>query len=140
MYGTWQLGQIAVERYALRHNAFAAALKAADPSIRLIAVGAPGEWDQVALDRCGAQSDYWSAHHYHLRHRRLPFSEADRRGYKADFPTYSAGLAEGLQALVDPFTEWKKRNPGPLPLADVQRHQCLGHRFTGVTIDRVLQT
>ena len=32
------------------------------------------------------------------------------------------------------------RGAAPLPLADVQRHQCLGHRFTGVTIDRVLQT
>ena len=32
------------------------------------------------------------------------------------------------------------RGAAPLLLADVQRHQCLGHRFTGVTIDRVLQT
>lgn len=117
MYGDWQLGQIAVERYSLRHNAFAAALKAADPSIRLIAVGAPGEWDQVALNRSAGQSDLWSAHHYHLRHRRLPFTEQDRREYEAEFPAYSAGLAEGLQSLIDPFIAWKARNPGPLTLA-----------------------
>src|SRR5207302_843072 len=66
MYGDWQLGQIAVQRYALRHNAFAAALRAVDPSLRLVGVGAPGEWDRVALDACGSQSDMWSAHFYCL--------------------------------------------------------------------------
>jgi len=117
MYGDWQLGQIAVPRYALRHNAFAAALRAVDPSVRLVAVGAPGEWDRVALDACGSQSDMWSAHFYHLRQRRLPFSEEDRRLYQQQFAVYSAGLARGLEALIDPFVEWKTRNPGPLTLA-----------------------
>jgi alpha-L-arabinofuranosidase len=117
MYGDWQLGQIAVERYALRHNAFAAALKAVDPSLQLVAVGAPGEWDGVALDRCGCQSEMWSAHFYHLRKRRLPFSDEDRRLYYQQFATYSAGLARGLESLIDPFAEWKARHPGSLTLA-----------------------
>jgi alpha-L-arabinofuranosidase len=117
MYGYWQLGQIAVERYAMRHNAFAAALKAADPSIDLVAVGAPGEWDAVALEKCGAQSDFWSGHFYHERHRRLPFSAEDRRGYREGFAEYSAGLAKGLSGLIEPFAAWKQRNPGPLTIA-----------------------
>jgi alpha-L-arabinofuranosidase len=117
MYGYWQLGQIAVERYAMRHNAFAAAMKAVDARIELIAVGAPGEWDAVALERCAAQSEFWSAHFYHERHRRLPFSERDRHGYYEGFANYSAGLAKGLSALIEPFAAWKQRNPGPITLA-----------------------
>ncbi len=34
----------------------------------------------------------------------------------------------------------RTRHTSPLPLADVQPHHCLGHRFTGVTIDGVLQS
>jgi alpha-N-arabinofuranosidase len=117
MYGDWQLGQIAVQRYAIRHNAFAAALKTVDPSIQLVAVGAPGEWDQVALDHCASQSDMWSGHFYHLRKRRLPFSEADQRLYRKKFAVYSAGLARGLEEIIDPFVAWKEQHPGPLVLA-----------------------
>jgi alpha-N-arabinofuranosidase len=40
MYGFWQIGHTALRYYALKHNAFAAAMRKADPSITLIASGA----------------------------------------------------------------------------------------------------
>lgn len=105
----------------------------------------------VALERCGRQSDLWSAHHYHLRRRRLPFSEKDQRGYRRLFASYSAGLARGLEDLIEPFREWKARNPGPLTIAidewgivrdwnpspdgfgvaKSERFYCLGDAITG---------
>jgi len=40
VYGEWQLGHLYVDQYALKHNAFAEAMKKADPTITLIASGA----------------------------------------------------------------------------------------------------
>jgi alpha-N-arabinofuranosidase len=40
MYGFWQIGHTALRYYVLKHNAFARAMRKADPSITLIACGA----------------------------------------------------------------------------------------------------
>ena len=49
MYGDWQLGNVPVERYALRHNSFVEAMKAESPGAKFIAVGAPGPWNNLML-------------------------------------------------------------------------------------------
>ena len=38
MFGGWQLGNVSVQQYALRHNAFVRAMRKIDPSIRVVAV------------------------------------------------------------------------------------------------------
>lgn len=64
MYGDWQLGHIPVEEYAKKHNEFAEKMRAMDPSIKLVAVGNVGRWDEVMLSRCAEHMDYLSEHFY----------------------------------------------------------------------------
>ncbi len=64
MYGNWQLGHVPVEQYVKRHNEFAEKMRAADPSIKLIAVGNVGRWDEAMLSNCADHMDYLSEHFY----------------------------------------------------------------------------
>jgi alpha-N-arabinofuranosidase len=103
MYGGWQLGNVPVERYALRHNAFVDAMKAVDPSIKTIAVGNPGKWNDVILPACAGHMDLLSGHHYTERKFRLPMSADDARKYEEDFLAYSGRVTEGLRGIVTDF-------------------------------------
>lgn len=103
MYGDWQLGNVPAERYAYRHNAFAASMRAEDPRIKIIAVGAPGRWNDVLLGTCAASMDLLSGHHYSGRGFRLPMSDDDAARYAERFPSYSASVAEGVRGLVNDF-------------------------------------
>ena len=40
MYGSWQLGHMSLAHYAIKHNMFAEAMRAVDPTIKIIASGA----------------------------------------------------------------------------------------------------
>ncbi|MCX7016474.1 MAG: hypothetical protein NTW86_28605 [Candidatus Sumerlaeota bacterium] len=51
LYGGWQIGHVTADQYAPRYDAFARAMWARDPSIRLLANGNTVEWDRtVARD------------------------------------------------------------------------------------------
>ncbi len=105
MYGDWQLGNVPVERYANRHNAFATAMRAEDPKIKIIAVGTPGPWNDAILPQCAANMDLLSAHHYSGRGLRLPMSDDDTKKYAEGFRSYSASVAEGIRRLVNDFRQ-----------------------------------
>ena len=64
MYGSWQLGHMPVQDYVLKHNRFAAAMRAKDPSIKLVAVGAVGEWSERMLAASRNAMDAISEHFY----------------------------------------------------------------------------
>ncbi len=64
MYGDWQLGHIPLEEYVKRHNEFADTMRALDPSIKLIAVGATGPWSEAMLTECADHMDLLSEHFY----------------------------------------------------------------------------
>lgn len=64
MYGDWQLGYMPLADYVNKHNAYAEAMRAVDPSIHLIGVGATGEWSLVMLSRCADHMDSLSEHFY----------------------------------------------------------------------------
>lgn len=100
MYGGWQLGNVPVERYAVRHNAFAAALHAIDPHLKLIGVGSGGKWNDLIVPLCAANMDLLSLHHYSERKLRAPFSPADAAKYEHEFLTYSDCIARGVRGLV----------------------------------------
>ncbi len=100
MFGDWQLGQIPVERYAMRHNKFARAMKAVDADIKLVGVGDAGDWNDVIIPRCAEEMDLLSGHFYKQRHYRIPFSQDDRRMYRAAFPEYTDRMVKGVQDLV----------------------------------------
>ena len=67
-FGNWQYGHVDAETYARRCLAFAQAMRAVDPTIKLVAVGAheseaPG-WNDTVLEIVGPAIDYLSVHHY----------------------------------------------------------------------------
>ncbi len=64
MYGDWQLGNVPLEEYTQRHNAFVDALRAVDPAIIPIGVGAVGDWSRTMLRDCADRMDYMSEHVY----------------------------------------------------------------------------
>jgi alpha-N-arabinofuranosidase len=100
MYGGWQLGNVPVERYALRHKAFVEAMRAKDARIKVIAVGAPGGWNDLILSACARHMDLLSGHHYTERKLRVPFSPEDARKYEEGFLAYSGHVAAGVRGLV----------------------------------------
>lgn len=64
MYGDWQLGHVPLDQYVKRHRQFADAMRAADPSIKLVAVGAVGPWSETMLRDCADRMDLVSEHFY----------------------------------------------------------------------------
>lgn len=64
MYGSWQLGHMPLPNYAKKHTEFAEAMRAKDPKIKLVAVGAVGSWSQTMLAECADHMDLISEHFY----------------------------------------------------------------------------
>ncbi|MEW6250458.1 MAG: alpha-L-arabinofuranosidase C-terminal domain-containing protein, partial [Planctomycetota bacterium] len=60
----WQLGHMPLEPYTEKHNELAAAMRKADPSVRLVAVGSVGAWTEGMLKGCTAAMDLISEHFY----------------------------------------------------------------------------
>lgn len=64
MFGDWQLGHMPIEEYVVKHNKVAQAMWDVDPSIDLIAVGYPGEWNDMMYTNCADYMTYISEHFY----------------------------------------------------------------------------
>ena len=64
MYGDWQLGHMPLEEYVAKHNRFAGAMRAEDPDIKLVGVGATGKWSETMLAECADHMDLLSEHFY----------------------------------------------------------------------------
>ena len=64
MYGGWQLGHMPLADYVRKHNEFATALRAEDPSIKLVAVGDAGPWSEGMMQECAENMDLISEHFY----------------------------------------------------------------------------
>jgi alpha-L-arabinofuranosidase len=64
MYGDWQLGHVPLERYVGKHRAVVDAMRAVDPRIRPVAVGALGEWSKTMLRQAATHMSLISEHLY----------------------------------------------------------------------------
>ena len=71
MDGSWQLGHVPAEQYAIRAQQAAKMMKAVDGTIELVVCGSslPGlptymEWDRQVLEYVGDYADYISLHNY----------------------------------------------------------------------------
>ncbi len=73
MFGTWQLGHMALNQYVIKHNLFAKAMWDVDPDIKLIGVGAVGRWSRGMLENCADTMNLISEHFY--RQEREPIAE-----------------------------------------------------------------
>jgi alpha-N-arabinofuranosidase len=68
IWGNWVRGHSDAETYARNFNRYAKAMRAVDPSIKLIAVGDNNlNWDRTVLQTAGDNIDYLAIHHYYGR-------------------------------------------------------------------------
>ena len=64
MYGNWQIGHMPVEKYVEKNNQFVDAFRKADPTVKTIAVGNVGKWDEAFLPGAAKHMDLVSEHFY----------------------------------------------------------------------------
>ncbi len=68
IWGDWVRGHSDAETYVRNYNRYAKAMRAIDPSIKLIAVGDNNmQWNRTVLRAAGANIDYLAIHHYYGR-------------------------------------------------------------------------
>jgi alpha-N-arabinofuranosidase len=68
IWGDWVRGHSDAETYARNYNRYAKAMRAVDPSIKLIAVGDNNmNWNRTVLRTAGNNIDYLAIHHYYGR-------------------------------------------------------------------------
>ena len=66
IWGDWVRGHSDAETYARNYNHYAAAMRAIDPSIHLIAVGDNNmNWNRTVLRLAGSNINYLAIHHYY---------------------------------------------------------------------------
>jgi alpha-N-arabinofuranosidase len=68
IWGDWVRGHSDADTYARNYNRYAKAMRAVDPSIKLIAVGDNNmNWNRTVLRAAGESIDYLAIHHYYGR-------------------------------------------------------------------------
>ncbi|MGZ5556096.1 MAG: alpha-L-arabinofuranosidase C-terminal domain-containing protein, partial [Candidatus Aminicenantales bacterium] len=114
MYGSWQLGHIPLSDYVKKHTQYAVAMKAMDPSVKVVAVGAVGRWSETMLAEASNHMDLISEHFY-VAHKAGLLSHVDQmpkeirriadahRKYRATIPTLK--LKE-VPVALDEWNYW----------------------------------
>jgi alpha-N-arabinofuranosidase len=114
MYGDWQLGHMPLDQYVLKHNRVVDAIRAVDPTVKPIAVGAAGEWSRQMMTSCAGHMDLLSEHLYWqdrddlLEHvRQLPAqirSVAEtHRAYRRELPSLAG---KDIRIAMDEWNYW----------------------------------
>ena len=114
MYGGWQLGHTALDRYVVRHNEFVRAMRAVDPAIKLVAVGASGRWSQQMLAGCADHMDLLSEHFYCQERKdleahvaQIPNSvRAKARAHRATHQQLPSLKARSIPIALDEWNYW----------------------------------
>jgi alpha-L-arabinofuranosidase len=114
MYGNWQLGHMPLDKYIEKHNRFAQAMRAADPTLSLIAVGEAGRWSEGMLRHCAERMDLISEHFYchqkpnlleHVQsipHEVRRIADAHRR-YRSEFANLKG---KDIRIALDEWNYW----------------------------------
>ncbi len=114
MYGGWQLGHMPLEEYTKKHNLFVDRMRAADPSIKVIAVGAVGAWSEGMMSHCADHMDLVSEHFYcqerpgviahvnQMRDQVRNKAEAHRR-YREEIPALEG---KQIRIALDEWNYW----------------------------------
>ena len=104
MYGPWQLGATQLKYYTLKHNRTVERMRAADPTIRTVGVGALGwlnakndpaekrDWSAAMLAEC-AESMNWISEHFYCHEK------ADTVEHARQIPDDIRKKAEGHRLL-----------------------------------------
>jgi alpha-N-arabinofuranosidase len=107
MYGNWQLGHMPLEKYIAKHNEFAKAMRAEDPSIELVGVGNVGPWTVGMLTHASESMDAISEHFY--------------LGSKPDLLAHVRQMTDSVRRIADAHRKYRREIPAaakkPLPIA-----------------------
>jgi alpha-N-arabinofuranosidase len=94
MYGDWQLGHMPLAKYVEKHRQVVDAMRAEDPGIEPVAVGALGEWSQTMLKDASRHISYLSEHLYWQS--------------KPDVPAHVAQARDGIKKVADAHRAYRR--------------------------------
>jgi alpha-N-arabinofuranosidase len=97
MYGDWQIGHMPLEKYVEKHRKVVDAMRAVDPKILPVAVGAVGEWSRTML---GSASSHMSHISEHLYWQDRP-----------DVPDHVAQAVEGIRKVAEAHRAYRRQIP-----------------------------
>jgi alpha-N-arabinofuranosidase len=97
MYGEWQIGHMPLEKYVEKHRAVVDAMRAVDPGVQPVAVGAVGEWSKTMLANAPAHMSYLSEHLYWQD--------------KPDVPAHVGQAPEAIRRVAEAHRAYRREIP-----------------------------
>jgi alpha-N-arabinofuranosidase len=97
MYGDWQLGHMPLEDYIKKHVQVVDAMRAVDPSIQPVAVGALGDWSRTMLSQAASHMSLISEHIY--------WQDKD------DLVEHVAQIRDGIRRIAEAHRAYRKELP-----------------------------
>jgi alpha-N-arabinofuranosidase len=94
MYGDWQIGHMPLEKYVEKHRAVVDAMRAVDPKVQPVAVGAAGEWSKTMLGSASSHMSYLSEHLYWQD--------------KPDVPAHVAQAVDGIRKVAEAHRAYRR--------------------------------
>jgi alpha-N-arabinofuranosidase len=118
MYGDWQIGHMPLQKYVEKHRKVVDAMRAVDPKIQPVAVGAVGEWSQAMLKDASTHMSYMSEHLYWQDKPDVPAHVAQavlgirkvaeaHRAYGREIPALQG---KGVRVALDEWNYWYGAN------------------------------
>jgi alpha-N-arabinofuranosidase len=114
MYGDWQLGHMPLPEYIKKHNRVVEAMRAVDPAMKPVAVGAVGDWTREMMTHGAGHMELLSEHLYWQDKDDVPAhveqavagirKVADaHRGYRRDLPSLRG---KDIRIALDEWNYW----------------------------------
>jgi len=97
MYGDWQIGHMPLAKYVEKHRAVVDAMRAVDPTLRPVAVGALGEWSKTMLAEGSGHMSLLSEHLYWQN--------------KEDVAAHVAQPVEGIRKVAEAHRAYRREIP-----------------------------
>jgi len=94
MYGDWQIGHMPLEKYVEKHRKVVDAIRAVDPKVEPVAVGAVGDWSRTMLGSAASHMTYVSEHLYWQ----------DR----PDVPAHVAQAVDGIRKVAEAHRAYRR--------------------------------
>ena len=135
MYGPWQFGYMALKQYVIKHNMFAKAMRAVDPTITLLATGATpdemtvnslsvaltgkvvaeygsdADWTGGLIAHCRENVDVMSEHFYSYDHQRFDLAQNKRVAVEEPLVDALYRPANRVRGKVEAYEEYARRFP-----------------------------
>ena len=125
MYGPWQFGHMTLKQYVIKHNMFAKAMRAVDPTITLLGTGATpdeltvngipmssvGDWTGGLIANCLDSIDVMSEHWYSYNHERFDLTQNKRVPVEEPLVDASYRPANRVREKVEAYEEYARQFP-----------------------------